>query len=47
MFEHFKLDIMAVQETKIQGVNKIETLQPKKDIWYDNTWNTILGGIHQ
>ena len=34
---HFKLDITAVQETKIKGSDDIEYLQPNQSIWNNNT----------
>ena len=41
--EHFKLDILAVQETKIKGKEKISQVQARNGVWTENTWNTLLG----
>ena len=40
--EHFKINILAVQESKIKG-KKIDQIQPENGIWTENIWNTILG----
>ena len=41
--EHFKINILAVQETKIKGEERTDQIQPENGIWTENTWNTILG----
>ena len=41
--EHLKINILAVQETKIKGEEKPDQIQPENGVWTKNTWNTILG----
>ena len=41
--EHLKINILAVQKTKIKGEEKTDRIQPENGVWTENTWNTILG----
>ena len=41
--EHFKINILAVQETKKNGEEKTDQVQPENGVWTESTWNTILG----
>ena len=41
--EYLKINILAVQETKIKGEEKTDQIQPENGVWTENTWNTIRG----